>query len=31
MAGASITTGSLLTPDGDQSETGVQFGIRHLF
>lgn len=31
MAGASITTGSLLTPDGGQSETGVQFGIRHLF
>jgi hypothetical protein len=31
MAGASITTGSFLTPDGGQSETGVQVGIRHLF
>ena len=31
MTGASITTGSLLTPDGGQNETGVQFGIRHLF
>ncbi|TDN61807.1 porin [Paraburkholderia sp. BL10I2N1] len=31
MAGASITTGSFLTPDKGQSETGVQVGIRHLF
>lgn len=31
MTGASITTGSFLTPDGGQSETGVQVGIRHLF
>ena len=31
MTGASITTGSLLTPDGGQNQTGVQFGIRHLF
>jgi predicted porin len=31
MAGASITTGSFLTPGGGQSETGVQVGIRHLF
>jgi len=31
MAGASITTGSFLTPDGGQSETAVQIGIRHLF
>ncbi|MGH8778852.1 porin [Paraburkholderia sp.] len=31
MAGASITTGSFLTPDGGQNETGVQIGIRHLF
>ncbi|MGF6921042.1 putative porin [Paraburkholderia sp. 40] len=31
MAGASITTGSFLTPDGGQSETAVQVGIRHLF
>jgi predicted porin len=31
MAGASITTGSFLTPDPGQSETAVQIGIRHLF
>lgn len=31
MTGASITTGSFLTPDAGQSETGVQIGIRHLF
>ncbi|WP_167760206.1 porin [Paraburkholderia pallida] len=31
MAGASITTGSFLTPDAGQNETGVQIGIRHLF
>jgi predicted porin len=31
MAGASITTGSFLTPDRGQNETGVQVGIRHLF
>ncbi|MDY7578827.1 porin [Herbaspirillum sp. RTI4] len=31
MAGASITTGSFLTPGAGQSETGVQVGIRHLF
>lgn len=31
MAGASITTGSFLTPDKGASETGVQVGIRHLF
>ncbi|MFP4591786.1 porin [uncultured Ralstonia sp.] len=31
MAGASITTGSFLTPDAGQGETGVQVGIRHTF
>ncbi|MGF7000493.1 porin [Paraburkholderia sp. GAS32] len=31
MAGASITTGSYLTPSAGQSETGAQIGIRHLF
>ncbi|WP_201697049.1 porin [Paraburkholderia hiiakae] len=31
MAGASITTGSFLTPGPGQSEFGVQVGIRHLF
>jgi predicted porin len=31
MTGASITTGSYLTPGGGQSETAVQMGIRHLF
>ncbi|WP_144107482.1 porin [Paraburkholderia sp. BCC1886] len=31
MAGASITTGSFLTPDKGANETGVQVGIRHLF
>lgn len=31
MTGASITTGSFLTPDPGQSQTGVQVGIRHLF
>ncbi|WP_169708776.1 porin [Trinickia terrae] len=31
MAGASITTGSFLTPGAGQSENGVQIGIRHLF
>lgn len=31
MTGASITVGSLLTPDAGQNETGVQIGIRHLF
>ncbi|WP_206956204.1 porin [Trinickia acidisoli] len=31
MTGASVTTGSFLTPDAGQSETGVQVGIRHLF
>lgn len=31
MTGASITTGSFLTPGAGQSETGVQVGIRHLF
>jgi predicted porin len=31
MAGASITTGSFLTPGPGQSEFGVQIGIRHLF
>jgi predicted porin len=31
MTGASITTGTFLTPDGGQSETAVQVGIRHLF
>lgn len=31
MAGASITTGSFLTPSPGQMETGVQIGIRHLF
>ncbi|CAG4888539.1 Outer membrane porin protein 32 [Paraburkholderia saeva] len=31
MAGASITTGTFLTPDRGQNETGVQIGLRHLF
>jgi predicted porin len=31
MAGASITTGSFLTPGAGQSETGAQVGIRHTF
>lgn len=31
MAGASITTGTFLTPDGGQGETGLQIGIRHMF
>jgi predicted porin len=31
MTGASITTGSFLTPGAGQSETGAQIGIRHLF
>jgi predicted porin len=31
MAGASITTGTFLTPDAGKSETGFQVGIRHLF
>lgn len=31
MAGASITTGSFLTPGPGQSQFGVQVGIRHLF
>lgn len=31
MTGASITTGSLLTPDPGHNETGAQIGIRHLF
>jgi predicted porin len=31
MAGASVTTGSFLTPGGGQSETAAQVGIRHLF
>lgn len=31
MAGASITTGTFLTPDAGQGETGVQVGIRHMF
>lgn len=31
MAGASITTGSFLTPGPGQSEFGVQIGIRHVF
>jgi predicted porin len=31
MTGASITTGSFLTPGAGQSETGVQVGLRHLF
>lgn len=31
MGGASITTGSFLTPGPGQSEFGAQVGIRHLF
>lgn len=31
MLGASITTGSFLTPDGGQNETAVQIGLRHAF
>ena len=31
MTGASITLGSLLTPDPGHNETGAQIGIRHLF
>lgn len=31
MSGASITPGSLLTPDAGHTETGAQIGIRHLF
>lgn len=31
MTGASVTTGSFLTPGAGQDETGVQIGIRHTF
>lgn len=31
MAGASITTGTFLTPGAGESETGFQVGIRHTF
>jgi predicted porin len=31
MTGASITLGSLLTPDPGHNETGAQIGIRHFF
>lgn len=31
MANASITTGTFLTPDAGESETGFQVGVRHAF
>lgn len=31
MANASLTSGTFLTPDRGQSETGFQIGVRHLF